>query len=491
MLESQAKFNEILGRHFEDTNRTGRKKQGPLYAVERWRDIKIVLKNKLTKTKSKLRTNLATEISKPIRSHKQFVHAREAIESTISMIEMAFWPVFSSGGLNDSKQLCHSATGRRGGLGTPFANEQERLAMTRVLPDYKTAYETNGRIDLKKLFNQLGSIIKPEVESPVDDSLQAAMMAHARMQPKPIHQDKGNYTGPKKKQDTRQGNHESPRMEKLMQFMYDMKAETGALRRALQIAGICVEAPRTRSITSTEARSRSLLEWKKTIASRSLVPGKIPQDPSDSDSEDESHEISNMAVEMKRRVPINPRALSAALHGMTRSDHVRARTMAEEHADRESGAEDFEARESFSGGGSDDELQEYRPTFDHFSTRDAMAEEVEHDIDSPTVADDDVMLNKENEIDDDQESEEIADETVNEPTSQRRTRSQGKKTFIIPDAASPSDSEDEPTPSKRRISRIKARSKYLRSIQDHFPQAPSPRPRKAKKPAAKRGRGSA
>jgi hypothetical protein len=96
------------------------------------------------------------------------------------------------------------------------------------------------------------------------------------------------------------------------------------------------------------------------------------------------------------------------------------------------GAEDFEALESFSGGGSDDEVQEYR--FDHFSTRDAMAEEVEHDIDSPPVADGDVMLNKENEVDDAQESEEVADETVNEPTPKRRIRSQGKKTFIIPDA---------------------------------------------------------
>jgi hypothetical protein len=36
-----------------------------------------------------VRTNLATEISKPIRSHKQSVHAQEAIESAISMIEMA------------------------------------------------------------------------------------------------------------------------------------------------------------------------------------------------------------------------------------------------------------------------------------------------------------------------------------------------------------------------------------------------------------------
>ncbi len=61
--------------------------------------------------------------------------------------------------------------------------------------------------------------------------------------PRAVHLDKGNYTGPKKKQDTRQGTHESPRLEKLMQAMYDMKAEMGALRQALHVAGICVEAP--------------------------------------------------------------------------------------------------------------------------------------------------------------------------------------------------------------------------------------------------------
>jgi hypothetical protein len=32
-------------------------------------------------------------------------------------------------------------------------------------------------------------------------------------------------------------------MEKFMQVMYDMKAEMGALRQALQQAGICVDAP--------------------------------------------------------------------------------------------------------------------------------------------------------------------------------------------------------------------------------------------------------
>jgi hypothetical protein len=115
--------------------------------------------------------------------------------------------------------------------------------------------------------------------------------------------------------------------------------------------------------------------------------------------------------------------------------------MAEENADRESGAEDFEARESFSSGGSDEEFQEYHPTFDSFSTRDAMAEEVEPDIDSATNgADEGSVLDKENDQDDEHESEEIVDETVNAPTPRRRTRSQGRtRRFIIPDAASPSD----------------------------------------------------
>jgi hypothetical protein len=43
LLESQAKLNEILGRHFEDTNLTGWKKQGQLYAAEQWRNIKVNL----------------------------------------------------------------------------------------------------------------------------------------------------------------------------------------------------------------------------------------------------------------------------------------------------------------------------------------------------------------------------------------------------------------------------------------------------------------
>jgi hypothetical protein len=92
---------------------------------ERWRDIKIVLQNKLTKIKSKLQTNLATEIS--ISAHKQFLHAREGIASTISMIEMAFGLSFQA---EDSMIVNNFVTAQLNAeedSEQPFANEQERL----------------------------------------------------------------------------------------------------------------------------------------------------------------------------------------------------------------------------------------------------------------------------------------------------------------------------------------------------------------------------
>ncbi len=49
------------------------------------------------------------------------------------------------------------------------------------------------------------------------------------------------------------------------------------------------------------------------VEARSLFPDKVPQTISDCDSEDELHEMSSMALAMKHKVSINPRALSAAL----------------------------------------------------------------------------------------------------------------------------------------------------------------------------------
>ena len=57
--------------------------------TERFRDVKIVLMNKLYKIKSTLRSQLYEELCKLINDHKSFVEARDNIEILISMVEMA------------------------------------------------------------------------------------------------------------------------------------------------------------------------------------------------------------------------------------------------------------------------------------------------------------------------------------------------------------------------------------------------------------------
>jgi hypothetical protein len=76
------------------------------------------------------------------------------------MIEMAFGLSFQAEDSMIAKNFVTAQLDPKEDSEQPFAKEQERLAMTRVLHDYKTAYETNGNIHLEKLFNQLGSMRK-------------------------------------------------------------------------------------------------------------------------------------------------------------------------------------------------------------------------------------------------------------------------------------------------------------------------------------------
>jgi hypothetical protein len=73
-----------------------------------------------------------------------------------------------------------------------------------------------------------------------------------------------------------------------------------------------------------------------------------------------------------------------------------------------------------------------------------------------------------------QEPEEIRDETVQRSLPKGFTKSQGKTTtFSYPGPILPSDySENGRSTPIRRISRIKARSKYLRCIQQVCPKFP-------------------
>jgi hypothetical protein len=189
----------------------------------------------------------------------------------------------------------------------------------------------------------------------------------------------------------------------------------------------------------------------------------------------EIHESSNMAVAMRRTPFTNPRAQDAALHGKTRPYHVHARALAEERVDRESGAKEIVAQESFNEEGSVEDIMIFGncPPYEPPSPGDAKDEAEEpliSHIDTEPSADKNSMCDREDDKDAEKKPEEIGDKTVLRSLPQGFTKSQGKTTtFSYPGPILPSDNlEDE----RCRISRIKARSKYLRGIQQSWPKFP-------------------
>ncbi len=125
-----------------------------------------------------------------------------------------------------------------------------------------------------------------------------------------------------------------------------------------------------------------------------------------------------MAVAVRRTTFTNPRAQSAALHGKTRPDHVHARAMAEERVDRESGAEEIVARESFNEEGSVEVIFGNCTPYQPPSAGDAKDEAEEPRIrysDTEPSADQNSMCDREDVKDAEQEPDEIGDETVWRP----------------------------------------------------------------------------
>ncbi len=70
IFDAQHKISESLNKYFEESNPANSQKQSYYYAMERWRDIKIALMNKLAKVKSHLLEQLSQEICKQMMDHK-------------------------------------------------------------------------------------------------------------------------------------------------------------------------------------------------------------------------------------------------------------------------------------------------------------------------------------------------------------------------------------------------------------------------------------
>ncbi len=80
----------MINKYIEGGNRSNRQKQSYFYATECYRDLKIILQNRLAKIKSSLLSQQSDEITKPIyNNNTTFIEARNNVETLVSMVEMA------------------------------------------------------------------------------------------------------------------------------------------------------------------------------------------------------------------------------------------------------------------------------------------------------------------------------------------------------------------------------------------------------------------
>ena len=108
-----------------------------------------------------------------------------------------------------------------------FAREQDRLEMIRILHAARVDSDNGKTLDMEIILNLVGGIFKPEDESAGDDaSLQAALSAQVR---RTNYEHRGMATQErkpiKKNSDQRSPKQSGADLSKLMQVVFDMKAE--------------------------------------------------------------------------------------------------------------------------------------------------------------------------------------------------------------------------------------------------------------------------
>ena len=127
---------------------------------ERYRDLKIVLQNKLVKVKSSLCSQLSAEIAKPIYNSATFIDTRNNIETLISMVEMAYGLPYQ---YEDSTVAINlvDAQLERDLSQSLFDRDQDRFEMIRILNEERVEYSKGKSPELEQLLNKIGSIFKP------------------------------------------------------------------------------------------------------------------------------------------------------------------------------------------------------------------------------------------------------------------------------------------------------------------------------------------
>ncbi len=179
--EAQYQINAVINKNIEGGNRTNRQKQSYFFGTERYRDLKIILQNRLAKVKSSLHSQLSEEIAKPIYNTTTLIEARNNIETLVSMVEMAYGQPHKHEDSTVAINLVDAQL-EQDLSQSLFARDQDRFEMMRILNDEERVEYSKGKwLDLEFLLNRIGSIFKPiEEEAQKDESLQAALKAQTR-----------------------------------------------------------------------------------------------------------------------------------------------------------------------------------------------------------------------------------------------------------------------------------------------------------------------
>ena len=333
----QAEINQELNKYFDEPVRSNRKMQGPLPATERLRDYYIQLQNMVFQDRSKLRMDLITEIAKQVRTHKQVFALRHVVESTIAMIEMTFALPF---GAEDSMMAINFVNAQIDVDENrfPFTSEHDKMSFQRALFEAKLLHEKNGKLDLTQLFDKLMRTFRTkDVTHTEEDNLQSAMAAQMQHQTAKKHAPRNDYqkkSSPpvmRRKQAEHTKSQEEHALGKILKTIYDLKAEVGSFRKALDRHGISIDGEsdpkpgKGNQIDKQKPKFAGIAKKKSRMGkaqSKSLVPDReISITDSDEEVEEQCYNVMAVVDEPKR-ASINYRAMSAKLSSMTRFDHA-------------------------------------------------------------------------------------------------------------------------------------------------------------------------
>ena len=245
-----------------------------------------------------------------------------------------------------------------------FAREQDRLEMIRILHAARVDSDNGKTLDLEIILNLVGGIFKPEDESAGDEaSLQAALSAQVR---RTNYEHRGMATQErkpiKKNSDQRSPKQSGSDLSKLMQVVFDMKAEMGCMRKAMINAGMSFDKspnePRIREqFVNGKQKNKFAGAAKKNKASKVAQRSLTLHDKNElTDSDDEDQPLAaKVAIVAKPRKHVSPRTMNALMVGITRrSSEFRRISDSDASVDRELDGEDADAQTSFNGSLHDD-----------------------------------------------------------------------------------------------------------------------------------------